>query len=187
LLTSFLGASGSADWTEVARPHIEARILQYEQDQLSFNLLGVCKCPLVQLSQDLARSIHKLERLTAHMKTSDSLRDIIMDDPTAIKSAQDPRVATYNIASSPTTGVSDEQLDRKLANPSFGAIQALDLQQMLLSEQERLIHEYESELASNAEDEQRVKGRRKDHTPAIHAWVKKLAEHGVLEDLMNEK
>ena len=31
-----------------------------------------------------------------------------------------------------------------------------------------------------------IPGRRKDHTPAIHEWVKKLADHGALAQLHEE-
>ncbi|SPO01352.1 uncharacterized protein DNG_04028 [Cephalotrichum gorgonifer] len=43
---------------------------------------------------------------------------------------------------------------------------------------------YDAEITSIGTDLERVEGRKKDYTPAIHAWVKILAEKGVLEQLV---
>lgn len=40
-----------------------------------------------------------------------------------------------------------------------------------------------AEIMALATDLERVEGRKKDYTPAIHAWVKILAEKGVLEQV----
>lgn len=42
-----------------------------------------------------------------------------------------------------------------------------------------------AEEQTNGEAEE-IPGRRKDHTPAIHEWVKKLADHGALLQLHEE-
>jgi ubiquitin carboxyl-terminal hydrolase L5 len=43
--------------------------------------------------------------------------------------------------------------------------------------------EYAAELAVMEEEQARVIGRKKDHTSAIHEWVKKLVDRGVLREL----
>jgi hypothetical protein len=42
---------------------------------------------------------------------------------------------------------------------------------------------YGVEISALGMDLERVKGRKKDYTPAIHTWVKILAERGVLEEI----
>ncbi|KAK3313915.1 hypothetical protein B0H66DRAFT_607152 [Apodospora peruviana] len=62
---------------------------------------------------------------------------------------------------------------------------------MLQSEDEQLsfsllaVHGSTDPMSVDESDEA-VPGRKKDHTPAIHEWVKKLAEHGVLARLHEE-
>lgn len=52
-----------------------------------------------------------------------------------------------------------------------------------LIKQNQAIEGHAWEAGSLSTDLERVEGRRKDYTPAIHAWLKILAEKGVLEQI----
>ena len=45
------------------------------------------------------------------------------------------------------------------------------------------IAQYATEIGALSTDLERVEGRKKDYTPAIHAWMRILAEKGVLEEI----
>jgi ubiquitin carboxyl-terminal hydrolase L5 len=83
-------------------------------------------------------------------------------------------------------GVINADLRRKIDEPSIPLTELIELRQSLIVEQKATMGEYNAELVVMAEEEQRVQGRKKDYAPAIHAWVQKLAEHGVLEDLIKD-
>ena len=56
----------------------------------------------------------------------------------------------------------------------------------LIIEAKATMGEYKSELMAMADEDQRVKGRKRDFGPMIHTWVTKLADKGLLEDIINE-
>ena len=51
------------------------------------------------------------------------------------------------------------------------------------AEQDDAIERHLLEVGALSTDLERVEGRKKDYTPAIHAWMKILAEKGVLEQI----
>lgn len=50
-------------------------------------------------------------------------------------------------------------------------------------DQDDVVGRHVAEVAALSTDLERVEGRKKDYTPAIHAWMKILAEKGVLEQI----
>lgn len=62
--------------------------------------------------------------------------------------------------------------------------EAYDLYQRLAVDLKVAIGEHRAEMISLSVDEQRVKDRKKDFGQALHRWVQKLAEKGVLEELI---
>lgn len=57
---------------------------------------------------------------------------------------------------------------------------AYDLRQQFVVDTKVAIGEHRAEMISLAEDQQRVKDRKKDYGQALHTWVQKLAEKGIL-------
>lgn len=62
--------------------------------------------------------------------------------------------------------------------------EAHDLYQRLVVDLKVAIGEHRAEMISLSVDEQRVKDRKKDYGQALHRWVQKLAEKGVLEEII---
>lgn len=172
-----LGPIEDNDWTTVARPQIEARMLQYEEDQHQFSLLGFCQSPLAVHSRKVAENLASLrglqERVNAQVgdgtwEPANPLKHELGEfelDKEAVKQAEIPAPTRQRI----------DEATRDDADTLYDDI-ALETRATM--------GEYRAELMSTAEDEQRVKGRKKDYGPFLHAWVKKLAEKGVLEDII---
>lgn len=59
---------------------------------------------------------------------------------------------------------------------------AYDLRQQFVVDTKVAIGEHRAEIISLAEDQQRVKDRKKDYGQALHRWVQKLAEKGILQE-----
>jgi ubiquitin carboxyl-terminal hydrolase L5 len=51
------------------------------------------------------------------------------------------------------------------------------------AEQKRILAEYDNEVKLAGQEATAILGRTKDYTAAVHEWVGKLANHGVLKRL----
>lgn len=181
---TFLGPIESDDWTTVARPQIETRMLQYEDSQLSFNLLALCQSPLATQSHKVAEGLASLQYLYKSIRPGPGLSDF---EPRANLVDETNRPSFLSefqlMASDVEKAVVPQSLREKASNISSEE-EAHELYDSIVVGTKATIGEYRAELVAMAEDEQRVKGRRKDYGPALHKWVTKLAEKGVLEDMV---
>ncbi|KAF5677217.1 ubiquitin carboxyl-terminal hydrolase isozyme l5 [Fusarium heterosporum] len=176
---------GIGDWTAVARPQIEARMLQYEDSQLSFNLLALCQSPLATLSQAIARAAASLQYLYANTEPHPTFKDIISAEEAPLDVGSEAHLAEFNLTKSSIADAQiPESLQNKIKRPGFDAQCAYELYQELVVDLKATIGEYRSEILAISDDEQRVKGCKKDYGPALHKWMSKLAEKGVLEDVL---
>lgn len=179
------------DWTATARPTIEARMLQYEEDQISFNLLALCRAPQRTLAHDLAVNLASLaaldERLAADEtdaatpSSADNNHNHAADDDDSrrrqLNGASVADLAPYGLTPS---AVSSAAVPASLAatlafSSSATVVELRKLAAALRDEQARVRAEYAAEEAALAEDNARLEGRRRDYTPAIHEWLRRLA------------
>jgi len=162
------------DWTSVAGPIIESRMQQYENEQLSFSLLSICRSPLARIRTALTDGTPGLRALELNLQRS-SLA--LPRDDNAGELARDGLEQD---------GIPDRVRSIISQNfaPDFDGGVARELYNKLEGEGPEEEAACLSELASLAEDKQKVIGRKKDYTPAIHLWLKILAKHGVLQRLI---
>ena len=165
-------------------------MLQYESEQLSFNLLALCQSPLGELRRELVVNIRSLALLWEHMKNMPNWELSGGGDDDVLRELSESSLADYGLSKKDIDALGDEdKLDRlrnKLSTASLDGREVLDLRHNLEDEQRRIRSEYATEVASTDEDTIKAASRRKDHTLAIHEWVKKLAQHGVLHGLHEE-
>ena len=172
------------DWTSVARPQIEGRMLQYEESQLSFNLLALCESPLAHHSRTIASAVASLMFVLEQTDSTD-FKELIAAEGKPLVIENERELTQFNltkadIAEAPVP----HSLVERISQSDFDTGKALALYQALVVDVKAAIGEYRAEMMAIADDEQRVKGRKKDYGPALHKWVKKLAEKGVLEDVL---
>lgn len=158
-------------------------MLQYEESQLSFNLLALCRSPLALYSSKIVEGLSFLQYLGEYLvskmgshgyQAKGNLTDLVNDQylsefqltATHIENAEIPD--TFRDAVSGSTLEDLPQLQSSLVIKTLAAM-----------------GEYRAEISSMAEDEARVKGRKKDYGPALHKWVTKLAEKDVLDGLID--
>lgn len=183
------GPVDSEDWTSVVRPQIEARMLQYEETQLSFNLLALCRSPLVGYTAQIARALSSLRRL--HHKMSDNIAfkaAVPSEDPPFDPDAEHSvGLPEFNLSASDIEQADVlEHARDALSRSDLSVDEAVSLHQELVIEAKAAIGEYRAELVAVADDDRRVQGRKRDFGPALHKWVTKLAEKGVLENIIKE-
>ncbi|KAH6955057.1 hypothetical protein HG530_015823 [Fusarium avenaceum] len=175
----------TGDWAAVATPQIEGRMLQYEESQLSFNLLALCQSPLGAHSQTIARAIASLQYLHTSAGSLPTFKDLVSAERFPLDIESEQQLAEYSLTKSDVTSAQiPESLQKKIQRAGFDTQCAYELHQELVVDVKAAMGEYRAELMTISDDEQRVKGRKKDYGPALHKWMSKLAEKGVLEDVI---
>ncbi|KAI0098441.1 cysteine proteinase [Daldinia grandis] len=170
----------SDSWIDTASTAIKERMMQKEIPE--FSLLAICQSPLKTLAKELATSLacshalHKLYGGNTNWTAPDpskafpafhlTQRNLTRED---IASQELP--ALYRIRTS---------------HPDFNSDEALKLAKELRTEQDSLDAQYVAELATVDEAVDIIRGRQRDYTPAIHHWVRVLAEKGALRGLIQD-
>ena len=177
--------AGAGDWMTIAQPQIQARMLQYEGTQLSFNLIALCQSPLSLYSQSIAEALAAWHLFREKMAGNEALRDLASAEQTILDLDDEVRLGEFGLTKSDVVNATAPQsLASTLADPELKVEKAYELFQQLVVNVKAAIGEYRSEIFAIEEEEQRVKGRKKDYGPALHRWVQKLAEKGVLEEFI---
>jgi ubiquitin carboxyl-terminal hydrolase L5 len=180
--------SAGSDWTAVIQPFIEARMLQYESEQLSFNLLALCGSPLQQLRVDLAKNLTETAQVQQASLRIDPTQGLCADEGT-ISSTADMSFADYGL---PDTLSFDNSSKHPIETQPLEEGGATLLQKLearreeLATEQARLKAEYRAEVATVEYAARSANGRKKDYTPVIHRWVEKLAKMGALQEIAEQ-
>lgn len=201
------GAESAPGWMQIAAPHIQARMSQYLDNDGSFNLIAVCRDPTHAVSHAIAANIRALETLDERMRPGGGTVswDALVaaesgddDDARPIATRQDGRLGLFGLSAAdvasaqparPSCGRPAKR-DGGEPDPDPGPrhdlADALALRRELVTEQRRLMAEHRDELGAADLAQRRVQGRKRDFTPAIHAWVKRLAEKGILESIFEQ-
>lgn len=156
-------------------------MLQYEDTQFSFNLLALCQSPLEVHARKIAGNLASLRFLqeSIQSKLAFEPRDKWIDE-----TITSPSLSEFQLTASDVENATVPQTFYERVSKVGSSEEAYELYDSIVVDTKATIGEYRSELFAMAEDEQRVKGRRKDYGPVLHKWVTKLAEKGVLEDLI---
>lgn len=174
------------DFTTVVGPYIEARMLQYHQDQIVFNLLALCKSPLstfADVIKDTLASIASLDEV-APFKDADFVGMVPDEDKMAFTETE---LAEFGLTQS-DINKHDISQQRQIEIETFttNAASAFHLRTEMVAGARAAMGEYRAEVMSSEADLRRVDNRKKDYGLAIHTWVSKLAEKGVLEELITQ-
>ncbi|KAI1458521.1 cysteine proteinase [Annulohypoxylon moriforme] len=175
-----LGHIGGS-WLDTASAAIQERMMRNSEFS-SYSLLAICQSPLktfcIELATSLAcsRTLHKRFNSDPAWTVPDPL-DIFAD-----MRPEQRNMTSEHLEKAELT----ESFATRTSRPDFDTAAALELAQELKTEQESLNAQYVAELASVDEAVETVRGRQRDYTPAIHQWVKALAEKGVLREFIQE-
>ncbi|KAK3320062.1 ubiquitin thiolesterase-like protein [Cercophora scortea] len=193
-------------WTSIVRPVLKARMGQYENDQVSFSLLALCGDHISSLQRKLAANIRCFQLLEAawHEQHHNPPPPCAIEggQPILLTAADaQTRLKDYALeaASIPTLSNARPEVaefENKLCKSSDKAedgaqrLNEADFNLMwknLCEEQIHIRSQYTTEVMNPTGEEEdyvpEVPGRKKDHTPAIHDWVQKLADRGILARL----
>ncbi|KAI1338101.1 cysteine proteinase [Xylariaceae sp. FL0016] len=177
-----LGPYKEDGWLGVASLAIQERMARDENAMLSFNLLAICQSPLANIAESIASNLASVH----HFDT------LYSGNPAWTI----PSPWTSNTPDHLTTfGLSKENIVRKelpgaitskMGDAGFDLAAAQTLAGELAEERATLEAEYAAELATVDEAMGMVLGRQRDYTPALHQWLRILAERGTLRDMIIE-
>lgn len=117
------------------------------------------------------------------MKDNSEFADLINGQPPVLENSAD--LSEFNLLPSDIENATfPNAIKAEISRVASNIDEAYDLYQRLVVDLKVAIGEHRAEIISLSVDEQRVKDRKKDFGQALHRWVQKLAEKGVLEELI---
>ncbi|KAH9997452.1 cysteine proteinase [Xylariaceae sp. FL0662B] len=162
----------SDSWLNAASPAIQTRMMSNEF--ASYNLLAICQSPLQALSRSLA----------SNLACSRALDELFGGSPSW--SAASPSPSKTFLPPDSGGETLPAEFTAATSRPDFDFAAALALAGDLRARRETLDAQRVAELAAVDEAVQTIRGRQRDYTPAVHQWVRVLADKGVLRELIQE-
>jgi ubiquitin carboxyl-terminal hydrolase L5 len=173
----------TTSWLQIASEAIQMRMARQEDEFLSFNLLAICQSPLLTITQALA----------TNLATAKALDDVVSGGsswnvPNPWSHFPDDRLARFNLRRDQILAEYSPRpsLKNQMSDPGFTLAAAQKLAEELCAEQEVLEAQYIAEVATVDEAVEMIRARQRDYTPAVHQWLRVLAEKGVLRGLIQE-
>jgi ubiquitin carboxyl-terminal hydrolase L5 len=174
-------------WLNIASSTIQTRMARQDNEYLSFNLLAACQSPLVTISRDLATSLATFKALDDVVRGSESW-DNVRPSPWEEKFTDEYLFPRFGLTRSHILAefAPHSSFESQVSDASFNLAAAQRLADELRAEQDALDARYAAEVATIDEAVEMIRGRQRDYTPAIHQWVRTLAEKGILRELIHE-
>lgn len=147
---------------------------EYEEDQIEFSVLGIVQDPLVDYIGQLAQNVKTHQKINAYLPESvsnDGLKDVVLGpEPSLHLTQADIESAIIPTAEEEYKPASLEKL--------------LSHRQRLASRQQSIKQSIHEELQSHQAEDDYAAGRRHDYSPAVRAWVQKLARKKMIQELV---
>jgi ubiquitin carboxyl-terminal hydrolase L5 len=163
------------------------RIGQYQDGDIEYNLLSLCKSPLKTVQESVAENallILDVEKILSY---------VIPDWKLFIQSQSDQPLSIDELMS--FFDISTDQIQiakplesarKKVEEATSNPEKLLELYKNLVLEQKALRSEYVQEVTLNAQEDQQAAARKQDHTPVVYMAIKALAEAGALKDIVKD-
>jgi len=161
----------------------------YGEAELSFSLLAVCGDHLAPIRKELAVNIFSLETLESRWSGELGWEPLRENSAESIDSLDAAELQSYAMDREDAKALCrrDPELSKfqeTLRSADADIAAALARRARLVEDQARMRSRYADESTMSTQND--TNGRTKDHTPAIHEWAKKLADHGMLAQLHEE-
>lgn len=161
-------------------------MLQYEESQLSFNLLSLCQSTFQKYRKAVRVALATVHFLDARMKTQhgDTYSKLVTDSDIQLDT-NDALLAEYDLKPEDVIGeLAADSLKSRVVEGNLSASEGASLRRQIVIEARAAMGEYRGETMVAMVDEGRVTARKKDYGTVLHKWISKLAEKGVLEDIV---
>lgn len=182
-----LGDCTDANWMDIAKPLIEERMAQYEDDQIQFNLLAVVKSPYAPVKAELCENIHTIIAIQ---------KELYFLDPDWQRFFTDEEKRDHRFLYGPDReyDITPAEFWAARANPStFEEVNGditrsrlLKLHRQFGDRQKQLKMALLDEAMEIRQDNETAASRRHDLTPLINTWIVALAENEKLKALADK-
>lgn len=155
-----------------------------QRDDISFNLLSLCKGPLLSIPHNLASNIRAITAVEAALSTYlPDWKLFLNEKPDLETGPNDTYGLTDAIFASSTIPAPAKEA---IVSAGEDGIALLELYKQWAMEQRQLRGAFTEELGLVAFENEQAARRKHDYTPAIYDTIKDLAERGVLQELVEE-
>ncbi|KAL4805254.1 ubiquitin carboxyl-terminal hydrolase [Aspergillus unguis] len=172
-----------SDWLSLVKPDIQARMDEYEDDQIEFSILGLVRDPLPGLVEQLAANIKQLQTIKKTLSSRERESAVAhfmapLHENTLLGPDDSYKVTAKLIDNAVIPVEKHEEYSRCSTD---GLVQyCMDLGRAQLELRATIREEQQSQQT----DEEYAAGRRYDYGPAIRTWLRLLARKRVIEDLV---
>lgn len=155
-----------------------------QRDDISFNLLALCKGPLLSIPHELASNIRAIMAVEAALSTHLPDWKVFLNDKPDLENGPN---ATYGLTDAifDSSTIPASALDA-ISSAGENGIVLLELYKQWAMEQRQLRGAFMEELRLVVFENEQAARRKHDYTPAIYDTIKDLAERGVLQGLVEE-
>ncbi|PWI72521.1 ubiquitin carboxyl-terminal hydrolase, family 1 [Purpureocillium lilacinum] len=182
-----LGTCDADMWTHVAGPRIEERMEQYGANQIAFNLLAICQTPVAEARTSLESAFAEMKYLATQMNDDGAFltRASKVDEKHGFATGID--VSEFEL-SDPDVDHTTLSAARKaqLCPPGVDVDTALKTYDDLVGALSSAMFTYRQECSDRVEEMKVVEERTRDYSLGVKLWLTKLAEKGLLEELVKE-
>lgn len=129
--------------------------------------------------------IAALRTIQSRMKGNSGFTNITAENEPLLNMHDEAQLAEFNLCKEDIENAKlPARLESALFCPEWQTDDAYDMYQSFRIQLRSAIDEFRVESFSAEEEDRRVKNRKRDYGGALHCWTKKLAEKGVLEDII---
>lgn len=168
---------------DLARPMIEDRMQQYEGNQIQFNLLALCRSPLLSIPIDLAVNMKTLSAVENRLSYLQSEWEQFIGDSESDSVLHGPNVIYKVTQELLDSALLPKAIMDKLEDSTPTAENLFQMRQELIAAQNALRAAMIDEESEIDQDNERALSRRNDYTPMIHTWLRFLASNEALKSL----
>lgn len=167
-------------------PEIQERMIQHQESAVAFSLLALCSSPLPEQRKRALSTVASLRHLHKQKKQDQDDASTNAQEQETHPSQEETDITSMfqltedEIEQSPVTKAVKDFCDKEKTSDE----EAMGLRSSLIADIRGVIGQYSELMKEMSEEEERVQGRRKDYSPAIHQWLKILAGKGLLEELI---
>lgn len=159
-------------------------MLQYEGSQ-SFNLLALCPTGSTTQARQIAEAACSLQFVRETMLSHADWANLISHEPSPLDLKDPAQLLEYDLVPSDLDQIEvPEGLRHKMRDPDLRLEDVYELHQQTIIKIKTAMAEYHNRSMAIAEAKQRVMSRKKDYGSALHMWIARLAEKGLLEEVL---
>ena len=169
----------------MARDHISVHIAQHADGDVNYNLLSLCRSPLCIIPEKLAENIKTVKAIEDILSTQSPDWKLFLGADESMTLELEPSVnfgLTQDIIDKSSISEAARQLNLDCLSPS----DLLAMRRKWIKDQTKHQVEFMEEAALIGQQDEQAERRKHDYTPVIYDSVKKLAEAGVLKDIIQE-